>query len=291
MRPLSTHSSPSLRAVVVMLWVLVPASGSVIAKAIVRGAVADAGQPPLLLLLGAVAGDDGAADRRADDHEQQRAALGGELLAHRGDVADPAAPAAVLLGDVDAEVAVLADLQPQVRGLAARARLLGEVVAAVLAGELRHLLAQRLALLGLAERVAHSDSSDVSTTARTSPAATCWPGFTSISVTVPACGALTRCCIFIASSTRTGCAGLDLLAGLDGDADDGAGHRCEQAAGRDRVGGVDEARRTPQRDVSARPVDIDLVTDDRDVVRRAHAARLEDHVGRARRDHRASSST
>ena len=33
--PLSTHSSPSRRAVVVMLWVLVPASGSVIAKAIV----------------------------------------------------------------------------------------------------------------------------------------------------------------------------------------------------------------------------------------------------------------
>ena len=33
--PLSTHSSPSRRAVVVMLWVLVPASGSVIAKTIV----------------------------------------------------------------------------------------------------------------------------------------------------------------------------------------------------------------------------------------------------------------
>ena len=33
--PFRTHSSPSLRAVVVMLWVLVPASGSVIAKAIV----------------------------------------------------------------------------------------------------------------------------------------------------------------------------------------------------------------------------------------------------------------
>ena len=32
---MSTHSSPSWRAVVVMLWVLVPASGSVIAKAIV----------------------------------------------------------------------------------------------------------------------------------------------------------------------------------------------------------------------------------------------------------------
>ena len=35
MRPLSTHPSASRRAVVVMLWVLVPASGSVIAKAMV----------------------------------------------------------------------------------------------------------------------------------------------------------------------------------------------------------------------------------------------------------------
>ena len=208
MRPLSTHSSPSRRAVVVMLWVLVPASGSVIAKAIVRRAVADAGQPALLLLLGAVAADDRAADRRAHDHEQQRAALRGELLADRGDVADAAAPAAVLLGDVDAEVAVLADLQPQVGGLAAGARLLGEVVAAVLGGELRHLLAQRLALLGLAERVLTASPSPsvelVETTARTAPAATWSPGFTSISVTVPAYGALTRCCIFIASSTSTG---------------------------------------------------------------------------------------
>jgi hypothetical protein len=31
----TAHSSPSRRAVVVMLWVLVPASGSVIAKAMV----------------------------------------------------------------------------------------------------------------------------------------------------------------------------------------------------------------------------------------------------------------
>ena len=42
------------------------------------------------------------------------------------------------------------------------------------------------------------------TTASTSPAATWVPGFTSISVTTPACGALTVCCIFIASSTSTG---------------------------------------------------------------------------------------
>ena len=42
-----------------------------------------------------------------------------------------------------------------------------------------------------------------STTASTSPAATWAPGVTSISVTTPACGALTVCCIFIASSTST----------------------------------------------------------------------------------------
>ena len=35
LRPFSTHSSPSLRATVLMLWVLVPASGSVIANAMV----------------------------------------------------------------------------------------------------------------------------------------------------------------------------------------------------------------------------------------------------------------
>ena len=41
------------------------------------------------------------------------------------------------------------------------------------------------------------------TTASTSPAATCCPVCTSISVTVPASGAVTVCCIFIASSTST----------------------------------------------------------------------------------------
>ena len=95
------------------------------------GAVADAGEPPLLLLLGAVARDDRAADRRADDHHQQRAALRGELLADRGDVADAAATAAVLLGEVDAEVAGLGDLQPQLGGLLAGAGALDEPVAAV----------------------------------------------------------------------------------------------------------------------------------------------------------------
>ncbi len=50
--------------------------------------------------------------------------------------------------------------------------------------------------------------------------------------------------------------GLDLLALLDRDADDGAGHRRQQAAARDRVGRVDEPRGTPQGRVAARPVDV-----------------------------------
>ena len=78
------------------------------------------------------------------------------------------------------------------------------------------------------------------------------PGRTSISVTVPACGAATVCCIFIASSTSTGSPGGDLGALLDGDADHGAGHRREQAAARDRVGRVGEprARGSARRDPS-----------------------------------------
>ena len=115
------------------------------------GAVGDARAASAASARRCRTGDHRPADRRADDHHQQRAALCGELLAHRRDVADAAAPAAVLLGDVDAEVAVLAHLQPQVGRLAAAAGLLGEVLAPVLRRQLRHLLAQLLALLGLAE--------------------------------------------------------------------------------------------------------------------------------------------
>ena len=48
-----------------------------------------------------------------------------------------------------------------------------------------------------------SSGCSVATTARTSPDATCAPGSTLISVTVPSCGAVTVCCIFMASRTRT----------------------------------------------------------------------------------------
>ena len=240
MRPVSSHSSPSRRAVVVMLWELVPASGSVIAKAIVPGAVGDARAASAASAPRCRSGDDRAADRRADDHHQQRAALRGELLADRRDVADAAAPAAVLLGDVDAEVAVLADLQPQLGGLPAAAGLLGEVVAAVLRRQLGDLLAQLLALLGLGEALMLVSFLAPPRPGPRPPRPVA--GLTSISVTMPASGAVTVCCIFIASSTSTVWPALDLGALLDGDADHGAGHRRQQAAARHRVGRVGEPR-------------------------------------------------
>ena len=101
--------------------------------------------------------------------------------------------------------------------------------------------------------------------------------------TVPAWGAATVCCIFIASSTSTGCAGVDRVALLHRDADDRAGHRREQAATGHGVGRVGEPRDDGQRDVAGRGVDVDPVAGDRDVVRRGDAVALERHAGRARR--------
>ena len=114
-----------------------------------------------------------------------------------------------------------------------------------------------------------------STTASTSPAATCAPGFTSISVTVPGAGGPDGVLHLHRLEDEHRLAGLDLLALLDRDADDGAGHRRQQAAAGDRVGRVDEPRRTPQRHVPAGPVDVDRVADDGHVVRRTDAVRLE----------------
>ena len=80
-----------------------------------RRARRDAAQPAVLLLLGAVAREDRARDRRRDDEQQQRAARGRELLADRGQLGHPAPAAAVLLGDVHAEVALLARARPTAR--------------------------------------------------------------------------------------------------------------------------------------------------------------------------------
>ena len=53
-------------------------------------------------------------------------------------------------------------------------------------------------------------------------------------------------------------AGRDVLAVGDGDLDDRAGHRGEQAAARDGVGRVGEARDLAQADGPTGPVDPDL---------------------------------
>src|SRR5690606_31669831 len=122
-------------------------------------------------------------------------------------VTDPAATTAVLLREVDAEIAVAAHVLPQLGRRLAGTSLGGEPVAAIAAGQAAHLLAQVRALLGLGEREGlgccgsgHWSSS--STMAMTSPAATWAPGWTVISVTVPSVGAVTVCCIFMASRTR-----------------------------------------------------------------------------------------
>ena len=82
-RLLSAHAPRRRRrapAVVEMRWLLEPASGSVIAKAIFSPA-ARPGQPPRALRVGPVAGEELAADRRRDERRQQRAARRGGLLA------------------------------------------------------------------------------------------------------------------------------------------------------------------------------------------------------------------
>ena len=88
-----------------MLWELDPASGSVMAKAILSSPLAKPGSHALLLLLGAEVGDDGGADGGGDHEEEQRAAVRGQLLEDDGQFADPHAAAAVLLGNVDPEEA------------------------------------------------------------------------------------------------------------------------------------------------------------------------------------------
>src|SRR5262249_51115024 len=154
-----------------------------------------------LLLVGAVAADDGSADCGAHHHQQQRTTLGGQLLTHRRDVADAATAAAVLLRDVDPEVPGAADLEPELGGLSAAARLFGEPLAPVLRRQAGDLATKCLALLGLGE-LGHDSSapswiglsgSSAATTASTSPAATWSPGCTDRTVTVPAWGADTVC--------------------------------------------------------------------------------------------------
>src|SRR5690606_21354428 len=163
------------------------------------------GQPPLLLPLGAVAGDDRRADGRGDHHQQLRHACRAELLAHRGQVADPAATAAVLLGHGHAEIAELARLCPHLAGLPARPGLLEGVLVPVLAGQFECRGSQRLAFGALDETLPSvPPCSSSGTTARVVPTSTCSPGATCSSVTPPSPGAEIWCSIFIASSHNSG---------------------------------------------------------------------------------------
>ncbi len=122
--------SPSRVAVVARLWLFEPASGSVIANTIFvpladgPGATARfcASEPKRAISSAQIAGD--------DEDEQQRASLRRELLAHDRELAHASAAAAVGLGQVHRQEAVVGDGLPQLVGLAARARLLGEVLVA-----------------------------------------------------------------------------------------------------------------------------------------------------------------
>ena len=126
----------------------------------------------------------------------------------------------------------------------------------------------------------------LSTTASTSPAATCVPGWMLISVTVPACGALTVCCIFMASSTSTASPAatsapcstrtLTTVPGIGASrlplatASAGSTNRGTRSAARGR----------------ARQSTSTALPCDRDVVRRAHAVGLERDLRGAGLDHR-----
>ncbi len=100
------------------------------------------------------------------------------------------------------------------------------------------------------------------TTASTAPAATWDPSETGRSVTTPSCGAVIGVLHLHRLEHQHRVAGGDLLARLDGEAYDGAGHRREQRAARHLVGGVHEPRHPEQRDVPEGALHVDPVTHD-----------------------------
>ena len=152
--PRSRQPPSSVRvACVARLCVLVPASGSVMAKAMRRSPrpmprsqrSRCSGEPCRASTLPAIAGE--------TRMSSSGVAREGELLAHRGQRRHPQAAAVVLGGDVDAQVAGGGQLVPQLdRGpLLLRAAL--HVVAAVAVRDDRDGLADPLLLLGGNERV------------------------------------------------------------------------------------------------------------------------------------------
>src|SRR5699024_8730675 len=165
------------------------------------GGVRQARQPALPLLRGAEAGEHGTADGRGDHHHQGGAPGGAEFLQDRCQVSDAAAPAVVLLGDVDPQVAEFSGLAPQFGEVGTFFGLGSVVVGPVVGGEGGHGRAQFDAFgrFGEGHGVAHWSCPSWSSTASSAPAGTRCPASTGISRTAPAVGAVMRCSIFIAS--------------------------------------------------------------------------------------------
>ncbi len=97
----------------------------------------EARQPPLLLGLGAELGDDRRADGRRHHDDEEGAALRGQLLGNGGQLGDAAPAAAVLLGHVDAEEALLGHGVPQFVGALVGVGLLDVVPVTELGGDRR----------------------------------------------------------------------------------------------------------------------------------------------------------
>ena len=144
-------ASPSRAAVVASRWLLDPASGSVIAKTILLVPLARPGSQRARCSGDAVGGDDLTGDGAGDEQQEQRGPVGRRLLADDGELGQPGAAPAVLLGQVDAEEAVVAEGVPQLGGRLAGLGLADVVVGAELLGDGTHRLAQGPVLVGLGE--------------------------------------------------------------------------------------------------------------------------------------------
>ena len=205
MRPLSTQSLPSRRAVVVMLCEFEPASGSVMPKAMMIEPSAIPGSqrcfcssvPKRPMIVPLIAGD------TTIISSPHPAALSSSPTIDSSYM--PAPPPPYSSGRLRPEEAALAGLGPELAQRLARPGARCGVVVAVTLAEFGDRLPQRLLLVGLAE--VHVSSPSVAgsvTTASTAPTSICCPTLTGSSLTTPSVGALIWCCIFMASSHRIG---------------------------------------------------------------------------------------
>src|SRR3954453_21416061 len=142
-------------AAVEMLWLLEPASGSVMAKAIfcVPSPIGLShrsfwsGVPCLARMLPTIAGE---------TTIRRRAHVGGDLLAHYRQRPHAEAAAAVLLGHVHTEVAAARKRLPELGGRLLVADLLARVLGAEVGADLRDGLADLALLVGGDEREVRS---------------------------------------------------------------------------------------------------------------------------------------